>query len=548
MRRVPQQQRTIPVTTPAPVKGLNTVLPLAAMDPAFAISLQNVVCKPSGVDLRQGYRKWAWNLPAPTTSLLAFNSRSGSSNKLFAVCSDEIYDVTSGGDMSAASPAVTGLNTTNVYWQHVQQTYTTGNTNYLMAVNGADAPRIYDGSTWTTCTQTGSPSAPGQFSTNDSNGNSVSITSFVDLCLHNQRLWFVRSGSTKAYYLDIGQVGGTLYPFDFGPFFPSGGNLHKLAAWTIDSGSGTSSYLVAISNKGDTVIFGGTNVSSASTWSLIGQYKLGSPVGRRCTETLHGDLLVLTQDGLYPLSKYVQSAVIERTQALTYNIAPTISSLVETLVDTPGFEVVVYPAGDVLLLNVPQSLQANNFQFCYHLIQQAWSQFTGWPAQCFGAVNDALYFGGPDYVALAFIGYKDDAEIDGSGGNNIFWTALQAFNSFADYGLGPGVLKHAKLVKPYIVTGQANPTISVGVNTDFNLIPIVGSATVNPVTGATWDNAYWDDPDATWVGSLTTVNQWATPLCYPGTYLAFAISVSAVSETSWVATNWVLAPSTSQFG
>ena len=87
--------------------------------------------------------------------------------------------------------------------------------------------------------------------------------------------------------------------------------------------------------------------------------------------------------------------------------------------------------------------------------------------------------------------------------------------------------------------GQTNPKIAIGVNTDFNLTPITGSATVNPITGAVWDNAIWDNPNATWVGSLTTYGQWSTPSCWPGEYCAVGISLSAATQTLWSATNWM---------
>lgn len=544
----PQQQRSIPITTPAPYKGLNTIDSLAAMDPGFGLSLQNWIATPQGLSLRKGFRKWATNLPTNVTSLLPYNGRNSTSSKLFAVSGGAIYDVSIGGDMTSATPVQSGLSTTNVYWQSVSQTYSTGATNHLVCVNGADAPRIYDGSSWITASQVASPSGPGQFTTTDNNGASVNMNSFVDVCLHNQRLWFVRTNSTVAYYLPIASVGGQLNAFDFGPFFPNGGRLHKLAAWTIDAGAGTAQYLVAISSEGDVAVFQGTNVASSTTWGILGMYKLGSPVGQRCVTMLQGDLLILTQDGLYGLSKYMQLATLDRTQALTYFIAPTISGLVQSLADTPGFEVVNYPGENVLLLNVPQATQANNFQFCFQTIQKGWTQFTGWPAQCFSLFNDALYFGGTNYVALSFIGYKDNSDITGVAGDNILGTALTAFTSFATEQLGPGLIKHVKMVKPFVITGQSNPTISIGVNTDFNLVPIVGSATVNPVTGAVWDGAHWDLPGSTWVGSLTTFNQWATPLCYPATFCALALTVSAVSDTTWTATNWIVAPSNSQFG
>jgi hypothetical protein len=537
----PQQRSAITTRMPAPYQGINTLDPLDAMEPNYGLSIQNFVATNQGLAVRQGYRKWATGLPGSCTSLLSYHSRNSGSNKLFAVSGGGIYDVTNGGAVGA--PVVSGLSTISTYWQSVVQTYTTASSSILVTVNGADAPRFFDGANWITGTQVASPAGVGQFAINDNNGTTVSINNFVDVVLHQQSLWFVANNTTKAYYCDIGSVGGKLYPFDFGPFFPTGGKLFKLATWTTDSGgsSGTSAMLVALSDKGDAAVFQGTNPSSATTWNLMGTYKIGSPVGRRCTTQYGGDLLVLTQDGLYPMSRYLQSARVENTSAFTYKISPTISNLVAALSNTPGFEAAVYPGANVMLLNVPQSVQQNNFQFCFDTITKGWTQFTGWPAQCYGLFNDTFYFGGTDFVALAFIGYKDGADINGAGGDNIVATAMTAFTTL-DSAFGGALVKHVKMIKPFIVTGSSAPSILVGVNTDFNLTPIVGSATLNPATGAVWDVARWDDPNATWVGSLTTVNRWTGVAAYPASYIAVTISVSATTETLWSATDLMVAP------
>lgn len=537
----PQQRTSATVRLPAPYQGLNTLDPLSAMDPSYGLSIQNFVATNQGLAVREGYRKWATGLPTSVASFLPYHARSGLQSKLFAVSGGGIYDVTNGGVVGA--PVVSGLSATNAYWQSVVQTYTTANSGILVAVNGFDAPRTFDGNAWTTCTQVASPAGVGQFAKTDSNGNPVSINTFADVLLHQQRLWFVGTNSTKGYYCDVTQVGGALYPIDFGPFFSTGGKLFKLATWTMDSGgsSGTQAMLVAISDKGDVAVFQGTNPSSATTWSMVGTYKIGSPVGRRCTSQYEGDLLILTQDGLYPMSRYLQSARVENTDSLTYKIAPTISNLVASLSNTPGFEAVVYPGANVMLLNVPQSQQSNNFQFCFNTITKGWTQFTGWPAQSFGMFNDTLYFGGPDFVAIAFMGYQDGADIFGNGGNNIVATAMTAFSSLDD-AFGPGIVKHVKQVQPFIVTGSASPAIYVGVNTDFNLTQIVGSATLNPASGAVWDSAKWDDPNTTWVGNLTTFNRWSGVAAYPASYVALTLSVSATTDTLWSATNLLVAP------
>lgn len=353
----PRAQRTtaIKVTRPAPFKGLNTVDALAEMDPTYALQLTNFVATPQGCAPRKGYRNWATGFSTTVTTLLPYNAKISSGNKLFALAGANIYDITSGGAIGA--PVVSGLTISSPYWQSARQTYTTSPNNYMIIVNGTDAPRLYDGTTWTTCTQTASPAAPGQFSNVDNNGAAVSIATFVDTLLHQQRLWFVANNSSKAYYLPIAQAGGQLAVFDFGSLFPRGGNLFKLDTWTMDIGSaqGTQSMLVAISNKGDVVVFSGNDPSSASTWALVGTYQLGSPVGRRCTTQYQGDLMILSQDGLYPLSKYLQSARLDSTAALTYTIGPTISDLTTAYAGIQGFELCVYPSANVMLLNIPQS-------------------------------------------------------------------------------------------------------------------------------------------------------------------------------------------------
>jgi hypothetical protein len=521
--------------------GINTQDALGDMDPRYGLSITNFVATNQGLAVRQGYRLWATGLPGSVTSLLPYHARISAQSKLFAVSNGGIYDVTNGGVVGA--PVVSGLNAANSYWQSVVQSYTNASTGTLIAVNGYDAPRMFDGTNWGTCTQVASPAGVGQFAQTDNNGNPVNINNFVDVLIHQQRLWFVSTNSTKAYYCDIAQAGGKLYAFDFGPFFPTGGKLFKLATWTMDSGgsSGTQAMLVAISDKGDVAVYQGTNPSDPSNFMMIGMYKIGSPVGRRCTTQYEGDLLVLTQDGLYPMSRYLQSARVENTDSFTYKIAPTIGNLVASLSNTPGFEAAVYPGANVMLLNVPQSQQVNNFQFCFHTITKGWTQFTGWPAQCFGLFNDAFYFGGTNFVAIGFIGYQDGADIYGQGGNNIVATAMSAFSTF-DEQFGAGVVKHVKMVKPFINSGSAQPAVKVGVNTDFNLTPIVGSATLAAVSGAVWDNARWDDPNATWVGSLATYNKWNSVASWPGSYIAVVVSISATADTTWTATDLLLTP------
>jgi hypothetical protein len=546
--RRPSSRRTIPYTSPAPYKGLNTVDALAAMDPAYALQCVNFIATPQGLGIRRGYRTYVTGFTAAPTTLMPYNATISANSKFFAVAGTGIYDVTTPGAVGA--PVVTGLNASYPYWQFTSQTATTAGKSFLVCVNGADFPRVYDGTTWTTCSQVATPSAPGQFSTLDQNGAAVSISNFVDVLLHQQRLWFVPNNSTKAYYCDIAQAGGQLYAFDFGPFFPRGGKLWKLASWSVNTGStqGVQSNLVVISDKGDVLLYQGNNPGVAASWGLLAVYTLAPPVSRRCTLPFESDMLYLSRDGLFPLSKYLQTSSLNTTVAITNAIAPTISDITNTAAGYSGWDLVLDPGSNLMLLNVPQSVAGNNFQFCFNTITNGWTQFTGWPANCWGLDNNGLYFGGTDnnglyFVALAFIGFADGANFAGAGGNSIVASALTAFTFMGDRpGLGAGTLKHVKLIKPYLATGAAHPQISVGINTDFNLTTVAGTASLTPGTVGVFDTSTWDSLNAIWGGGLTTSSQWITPVGNPGDALAISISLSATADTLWTATEWIIEP------
>jgi hypothetical protein len=537
----PQQRSAQQASLPAPVMGLNTVDALADMDPRYGLSIQNFEATPQGLSVRQGYKTYATALPTSVTSLLPYHAKTSSASKLFAVSGTAIYDVTNAGAVGA--PVVTGLNAGSPYWQSTLMTNGTGGTSYLVAVNGTDTPRMFDGTNWTTCSTAASPSAPGQFNTLDNNGTAVNLNAIVDVLTHQQRLWFVKANSTIAYYAPIAAVGGQLSAFDFGAYFPTGGKLQKLSSWSTDLGGtlGIQTVLVVVSDHGDVLIYAGQNPATATTWGISGQFKIGSPIGRRCTTPFAGDLLILTQDGLCPMSKYAVDSQTKESDAITYKISPTISNLVSAYSTTPGFEMINYPGNDALILNVPQSSQSNNFQFCMNTETNGWTQFTGWGAQCFALFNDNLYFGGTNFVALAFQGYQDGAPMSGSGGNNIVATAMSAFTTLSQQ-LQFNGMKTCSMVKPYFITGQSNPSIQVGLNTDFNLTPITGTATLTPASGAVWDNALWGNPNATWVGSPATNAKWTGVLAYPANYLAVVVSISATTYTLWSATDFMVTP------
>jgi hypothetical protein len=202
-------------TVPAPVGGWDAESPLSDMPRNHAVVLDNWFPRPGYVEVRRGHRYHAWDAGSsvePVRSLMVWQGTT--SSKLFAASNDTIYDVTSRGQ---ATSSVTSL--TNPDWQWVN--FTNAGASYLYAVNGADAPRHYNGSTWATPTITG-----------------ITAADAVHVNVHKKRLWFTLNNSTKAAYLATDAIAGAATEFELGSNFDRGGYLMAMATWTRDGGSG----------------------------------------------------------------------------------------------------------------------------------------------------------------------------------------------------------------------------------------------------------------------------------------------------------------------
>jgi hypothetical protein len=76
-----------------------------------------------------------------------------------------------------------------------------------------------------------------------------------------------------------------------------------MATWTIDNVSGMDDYAAFITSEGEVAIYQGYDPAQISTWSLIGIFNIGRPIGTRCIARHESDVLCITADGITPLSK-----------------------------------------------------------------------------------------------------------------------------------------------------------------------------------------------------------------------------------------------------
>jgi hypothetical protein len=448
------------------------------MAPTDAVQLDNYFPGVSNVVLRGGYVKHATGFPDDVETLMTYSG--GTSDQLWAVSDGKFYNATSAGAIGAA--AVSGL--TNSKWEYTN--VTTAGGNYLYAANGVNTPYLYNGSSWTSITGSSSPAITG-----------VTTTTLNSPTLFKNRVWFIEKNTLKAWYLPTSSVGGAAQVLDLSSIARLGGVLVSMASWTIDAGYGVDDNLVFVTDKGEVIVYRGTDPSSASTWALIGVWIVGAPIGTRSLMKYGGDLLVLTLDGLIPMASALQSSRLDPNIALSDKIQGAFAAAAAAYRDNFGWCMLYNPKNNALIVNVPVREGAQE-QFVMNNITKAWCRFTNWNAFHFGLLDDTPYFGAATFVAKAWTtgstGYIDDT-------SNINGKILQAFNYFETR----GVKKIFTRARPSIFS-NGTPSVRVGINVDFNISDNVAPISFSTPLTALWDSALWDT--AVWGSDLEIQNNW----------------------------------------
>jgi hypothetical protein len=500
----PSTQRSQSVSVAAPIGGWNARDPLGAMDPLDAVTLTNFWPGTNSVILRNGYTQFATGITGVVQSLLAYSS--GTANKLFAVAIDSIYDVTAGGVVGAAS--VTSL--TNAKFQYINMTTTGGS--YLMCVNGADKLRTFDGTSW---------HIDGDGAPYDITG--VDTANCANITLFKNRVWLVENNSLKAWYLPINSIGGAATALNMTSLVQLGGYIMAGMTWTLDAGYGVDDYLAFITSNGEVVVWRLTDPTTPSGIAMIGLWQLGAPIGRRCYIKYGGDLLIITQDGVMPMSGALQSSRLDPRVSITNKIQFAVSQAVNSYGSNFGWSLLFYSKQNQLYLNVPVA-SGQEQQYVMNTITKSWCNFTGWSANCWEIWQDDPYFGGDGYVGLAWEGTVDNV-------SNVNGFALQSFQNY-----GSATQKQCKMIR-YHLLSNGTPSVFGNVNVDYNLDNNSAQLSFSASQYGNWDSGLWDI--SYWGGGLSPTADWQGTT---GIGYSFAPTLNTATqgiELQWVATDLV---------
>lgn len=555
-------------TVGAPVGGINARDSLAAMPETDALVLDNWFCTPSYVQVRDGSALWASGLGSNVDTVMAYNGAitqklfGVSNGSLFDITTQGAVGaakITGLGSSrlqhqmfnSGGGPVLLWVNGSDAPRRYdggtqgalVSLTTLTGGAAYVNgtytavpltggAGTGAQATIVVAGGAVTTVTVTAAGSAYvvgntlsasnaslggagagfsivvetiGGWSTTTISGTGLNPINLITLTVHQQRVWAIEQNTMNVWYSGPQAFQGSYTKLPLGQLFKLGGSLWQMANWTIDNAAGINDYAAFITTEGEVAIYQGYDPSAIATWSLVGIFKTGRPIGRRCWTKLASDVLMITTDGLAPLSKLLLTDRTQPGAELTYKIVNAINDDITAYSANFGWQVCYYPFGNKLMLNVPEVAASAAHQWVMNGVSNAWSRFRSWNANCWELQQDALYYGGNGgNVYLADTGTSD-------AGIPITVDAKPAFNKFED----TVMQKNFTMARPIFQATAQVATPIITLNVDFedviNPSPLLSSAGTAPWNISLWDVTSWGGANylsKDWEG-ITGLGFWA---------------------------------------
>lgn len=436
------------VTIPFGTAGLNTKDPLPSMQPQDLIKAENVIIENERAVSRNGFTNAVDTFEYPSRIESLFEFRSADSTQIISCSGEYIYT-------GLTPPTEIGSGFTSDRWQGLMMN------NYLLIFNGSDTPQKYDGTTLTDNTFTGSGLTP---------TNLVGATNFKNKLI----AW--ENNACGFWYGSSDAISGTLSFFDLSYITKRGGYAVACATWSYDSsgGTGLQARLVIFMSSGEAIVYEGTDPSDAELWSIVGKFKVAPPVSQRAFLEYSGDILLVNKYDLISFSEVFSSGENPNTQS---KLVGAISAAVAAYGSNFGWELINYPIGGLIILNVPLSTTTST-QYIVNTRSGGCSQFTAINASCFAVYNNSLYFGG-DSLYKALDGQDDNGE----------YINVDIQTAYTNFGVQQE--KTLNYIKPYLGI-DTDTNFNYSLNYDFRQGNLSTSELVSTV-GNYWDTFYWDE-------------------------------------------------------
>lgn len=466
-RQVPAtaRARSVPKVFPAPIRGWIQSESLAKDIQGGASILENFFPTTRGIRPRGGSLRHA-TITAGVKSLMVW--RSGTAERLFGTDMTRIYDITSPASPTVQpAAAVSGL--TSGFFSSVMFAGTGGD--FLVAVNGTDDRRLYDGSAWAT-----SPAITG-----------VASNSLSHVWVFKNRLFFVQKNTMNAWCLPVDAIGGAAIQISLSGVFKKGGSLLFGDTWSVDAGDGLDDICVFVSTLGEVAAFSGVDPADPTLWQQVGRYDIGRPLGQNAYFRAGGDLIVATADGMVPLSAAMNKDPAALTlAAVTRAIEQEWKRQAMVRETSMNWSCLKWVARNMGIIGLPTVGASEKCAFVVNLLTGAWAKYAGWDIACQAEMGSRAFFATPGGAVMI-------AEASGTDDGQPYQCT---FVGLYDHLTSPVTVKSAKMARTSWLYRQPF-TSKVSISTDYIAkLPAYPPAAQHPSLDVwdvgKWDEALWD--------------------------------------------------------
>jgi len=532
-RRVPVQpqfSQQLQITTlPAPTRGIIQHENDAFTGPGACIVSDNWFPTMKGIKLRGGCTRWCV-LPETTPIISGFEYISGNQQRMFAANAAKLYDVTSSTPTLVKSGQTSGnycasqlanlagyfliavnetgdapLRFNGTTWAVLDPTTITAWANGFHYVVGATAKDTTDGTFWKNTVDHTSAAAgtfaadrtahPTYWTANSASDGAGFITGPVGsnvavgrnlsyVCKYRNRLFFIETKSMNIWYLGIDSIGGALTQIPLSGAATHGGYLMFLASWSIDAGDGIDDKLVIGTSEGEILIFTGSNPADPNNWRQEGRYQISPPLGMNAHDNVGGDLLVLTVDGIVPISQAITKSAGQLELALITRAIKRMWRDEVLAKRGQAWTMKKWDEQGVNFITFPGGLPGHRYCLAMNNTTGAFARAVGWDAMCFLRMRGDLFFGTQGGIVMQAnrTGYDDGLPYIATmvGG----WEMFQAGSQEVVWHQARAIFT-APAGEPFL------PQITA--TTDFVVtIPPPPPAGADPGVPDLWDEGKWD--------------------------------------------------------
>lgn len=495
-------------TQPAPIGGLNARDSIANMGPTDALRLVNWIPDSNGLRCRNGYKDWATGFGASVGSILPYFASSSTfpsgayltaptsiPGKLFAAIDAGIYEISTPTSAPTLSLALSSA--TNAGWfSSCVMSNSAGS--YTLACSEADGYFTYDGAAWLRRV-----AGAGATQINGVNPNNL-----VHVNMWKRKAWFVERDTANLWYLPSDAIAGTATLFNVGPQLRRGGSIAYTANWTLDAGEGIDDLFVIVSTNGEVLIYKGTDPASAATFAIVGTWPVGQiPLGRRGYCQYGGDLVLLSTDGVTPISAITRggsTALVASGSEYSSKIRPLLGAGLRSSFTTFGWQMILHPTERIIMINTPDYSGVVSQQFVLSTTVNQWCLFNDIPIRCLGSLGGYTFAGtASGKVLILFTVEYDAVPRTTNAGNLISGDVIPAYSYFGT----PALEKHFLMVRASF-TSRAAVSVLIDVTVDFTLIPPAGTVSFASTSASLWGTGTWGT--ALWSGDLRAYAEWVS--------------------------------------